>query len=113
MKGNRLSEYRKPISRKKQDLGYLCEDVNRKIAKLRDWNDDKNLKPYQLDAATSLLREIACLDLGFEVKLNDLQYCFGEMQVYSWEGSEQNLLLTSASPEFRSFWIGTKGPLYR
>ncbi len=103
MRGNRLSAYREPISRKKQNLGYLCEDVNRKIAKLRDWNDENDLEPNQIDAATSLVCEIACLDLGFELKLNDLQYCFGEMQVYLWEGSEQYFLIEECIAQIQEF----------
>ena len=82
-----MPAYREPMSRKKQNLGYLCEDLERKVAKLRDWNDEVEVEIYRLDEANGLISEISFLDLGFEKRLNDLQYCLGEMQMYLWDGS--------------------------
>ena len=98
-----MSAYREPISKKKQNLGYLCEDLERKIAKLRDWNDDGDVETYRLDEANSLISEIAALDLGFEIRLNDLQYCLGEMQMYLWDGSEQSLLIDECIAQIQEF----------
>jgi hypothetical protein len=98
-----LSAYREPISRKKQNLGYLCEDLERKITKLRDWNDEDHVETYRLDEATGLISEIAGLDLGFEVRLNDLQYCLGEMQMYLWDGSEHYLLIDDCIAQIQEF----------
>ena len=88
-----MPAYREPISRKKQNLGYLYEDLERKIAKLRDWNYEGDVENSRLDEANNLISEIAGLDLGFKIRLNDLQYCLGEMQMYLWDGSEQYLLI--------------------
>jgi hypothetical protein len=98
-----LSAYREPISRKKQNLGYLCEDLERKITKLRDWNDEDHVETYRLDEATGLISEIAGLDLGFEVRLNDLQYCLGEMQMHLWDGSEHYLLIDECIAQIQHF----------
>jgi hypothetical protein len=72
-----VSSYREPISKKKQNLGYLCEDLERKISKIRDWNDEDEVEPYRLNEANILISEIGFLDIGFEIRLNDLQYCLG------------------------------------
>ena len=98
-----MSAYREPMSRKKQNLGYLCEDLERKIAKLRDWNDEDDVETYRLDEANSLISEIAALDLGFEKRLNDLQYCLGEMQMYLWDGSEHYLLIDECIAQIQEF----------
>ncbi len=66
------------------------------MPKLRDWNHEDEVEIYRLDEANSQISEIAALVLGFEIRLNDLQYCPGEMQMYLWDGSEQHLFLTSA-----------------
>ena len=98
-----MSAYREPLSKKTQNLGYLCEDLERKIAKLRDWNDDGDVENYRLDEANNLISEIAALDLGFEIRLNDLQYCLGEMQMYLWDGSEQYLLIDECIAQIQEF----------
>jgi len=100
---HRLSAYREPISKKKQSLGYLCEDLERKIAKLRDWNDEHEVETYRLDEANSLISEIAALDLGFELRLNDLHYCLGEMQIYLWDRSEHYLLIGECISQIQEF----------
>jgi hypothetical protein len=98
-----MSAYSEPMSRKKRNLGYLCEDLERKIAKLRDWNDEDDVETYRLDEAYSLISEIAGLDLGFELRLNDLQYCLGEMQIYLWDGSEHYLLIDECIAQIQEF----------
>lgn len=98
-----MSAYREPISRKKQNLGYLCEDLERKVAKLRDWNDEDEVETYCLDEASSLISDIAALDLGFELGLNDLQYCLGEMQIYLWDRSEHYLLIDVCVAQIQEF----------
>jgi hypothetical protein len=98
-----VSAYREPISKKNQNLGYLCEDLRRKISKLHDWNDEKDLDTYRLNEANSLISEIEALDLGFEIRLNDLQYCLGEMQMYIWDGSELYLLLDECIAQIQDF----------
>jgi hypothetical protein len=103
MRKQKLTTNREPISRKKQNLGYLCEDLERKIAKLRDWNDEEEVDTYLLDEANSLISEISSLDLGFELRLNDLQYCLGEMQIYLWDGSEHYLLIDDCIAQIQEF----------
>jgi hypothetical protein len=103
MRKQKLTTNREPISRKKQNLGYLCEDLERKIAKLRDWNDEEEVDTYLLDEANSLISEISSLDLGFELRLNDLQYCLGEMQIYLWDGSEHYLLIDECIAQIQEF----------
>jgi cob(I)alamin adenosyltransferase len=98
-----LTAYREPISRKKQNLGYLCEDLERKITKLRDWNDEDDVESYRLDEANSLISEIAALDLGFELRLNDLQYCLGEMQIHLFDGSEHYILIDECITHIQDF----------
>jgi hypothetical protein len=98
-----LPAYREPVSRKKQNLGYLCEDIERKIAKLRDWNDEHDVEAYRLDEANNLISEIAALDLGFEIRLNNLQYCLGEMQMCLWDGSEHYLLIDDCIAQIQEF----------
>ena len=98
-----MSAYREPNSKKKQNLGYLCEDLERKIAKLRDWNDERDMEDYRLDEASDLIIQIKMLDLGIEVRLNDLQYCLGEMQMYLWDGSEHYLLIDECIAQIQEF----------
>ncbi len=98
-----MSAYREPLSKKKQNLGYLCEDLKRKIAKLRDWNVENDVETYHLVEANSLISKIAALDLGFEIRLNDLQYCLGEMQMHLWDGSEQSLLIDECIAQIQEF----------
>ncbi len=98
-----MSAYREPISRTKQNLGYVCEDLERKIAKLRDWNDQDEIETYHLDEANGLISEISTLDLGFELRLNDLQYCLGEMQIYLWDRSELYLLIDECMAQIQEF----------
>jgi hypothetical protein len=82
-----MPAHREPLARKKQSLGYLCEDLERKLSKLRGWDEIEDVDERQLDEVLALAKEIAQLDIGFERKLNDLQYLLGEMQVYMWEWS--------------------------
>lgn len=98
-----MPAYREPLSKKKQNLGYLYEDLERMISKLRDWNDEGDVETYRLDEANSLISEIAALDLGFEIRLDDLQYCLGEMQMYLWDGSEQSLLIDECIAQIQEF----------
>ena len=98
-----MSAYREPISRKKQNLGYLCEDLERKISKIRDWNDEDEVEPYRLNEANILISEIGFLDIGFEIRLNDLQYFLGEMQMYLWDGSAHYLLLDECNAQIQEF----------
>jgi hypothetical protein len=98
-----LPAYREPLSKKKQSLGYLCQDLEQKISKLRDWNDNDDVETYRLDEANGLISEIAALDLGFEIRLNDLQYCLGEMQMHLWDGSEPYLLIDECTAQIQEF----------
>ena len=98
-----MSAYREPISKKKQNLGYLCEDLVRKLSKLRGMSDEDKVEPYRLEEAKVLISEVLAQDLGFELKLNDLQYCLGEMQVHLWEGSEQYLLIDECIAQIQEF----------
>jgi hypothetical protein len=84
-----MHSYREPLRRKKQSLGYLCEDLNRKLAKLRDWNDQGQIDQHMLDQAAELIAEVSSLDIGIERRLNDLQYCLGEIRIHLWEDSAE------------------------
>ena len=98
-----MSAYREPIAKKKQNLGYLCEDLARRLSKLRGMSDEDKVEPYRLEEAKVLISEVLAQDLGFELKLNNLQYCLGEMQVHLWEGSEQYLLIDECIAQIQEF----------
>jgi hypothetical protein len=98
-----MPAYREPLRRKKQSLGYLCEDLARKLAKLRDWNDQGELEQDLLDQAGDLISEIAGLDIGIERRLNDLQYCFGEMQIHLWEGCVEYMQIDDCIAQIQDF----------
>jgi hypothetical protein len=98
-----MPAYREPLRRKKQSLGYLCEDLNRKLAKLLDWNDEGQIDQDTLDQAVGLTAEVSGLDIGIERRLNDLQYCLGEMQVYLWEDSVEYLALADCIAQIQDF----------
>jgi hypothetical protein len=82
-----MPAYREPLRRKKQSLSYLCEDLSRKLDKLRDWNDEGEVDEEMLDEAVEMIADIAGLDIGIEGCLNELQYFLGDMQIYLWEDS--------------------------
>lgn len=98
-----MSPYREPVRRKKQSLGYLCEDLNRKLSKLRDWNNDDQIDGDRLDQAVSLITEVSGLDIGIERRLNDLQYCLGEVRVHLLEDSAECLLLDDCIAQIQDF----------
>jgi hypothetical protein len=84
-----VATYREPLRRKKQSLAYLCEDLNRKLSQLIDWNDQNQLDGDMLNQVVWLIAEVSVLDIGIERGLNDLQYCLGEIQIHLWEGSDE------------------------
>ena len=84
-----MPAHREPLARKKQTLGYLCVDLERKLSKLRGWDELDQLDDEQLDEVLHMATEISQLDIGFERRLNDLQYLLGEMQIYMWEQSDR------------------------
>ena len=98
-----MPEYREPLRRKKQSLGYLCEDLNKKFAKLRDWNDQDQIDQHMLDQAAELIAEVSGLDIGIEKLLNDLQYCLGEMQIHLWEESIESMQLDDCIAQIQDF----------
>jgi hypothetical protein len=98
-----MPAYREPLRRKKQSLGYLCEDLIRKLAKLRDWNNDDQIDGAMLDQAVSLITEVSGLDIGIEKRLNDLQYCLGEMQIYLWEDSIEFMQIDDCIAQIQDF----------
>jgi len=98
-----MPAYREPLRRKKQSLGYLCEDLNRKLAKLRDWNDENQIDGDMLDEVFRLTAEVAGLDIGIERHLNDLQYGLGEMRVHLWEGSNESILIDDCIAQIQDF----------
>ena len=98
-----MKPYREPVSRKKQNLGYLCEDLERKIAKLRDWNDQDQIDQHMLDQAAELIAEVSGLDIGIERRLNDLQYCLGEMKIHLWEESIESMQLDDCIAQIQDF----------
>lgn len=95
--------YREPLNRKKQSLSYLCEDLNRKLSKLRDWNNDDQIDGDMLDQAANLTSEIAGLDVGIERRLNDLQYCLGEIRAHLWEDSTEYLQIDDCIAQIQNF----------
>jgi hypothetical protein len=98
-----MPAYREPLRRKKQSLGYLCEDLSRKLAKLRDWNDQDQIDQHMLDQAVELIAEVSGLDIGIEKLLNDLQYCLGEMQIHLWEESIESMQLDDCIAQIQDF----------
>ena len=98
-----MPAYREPVRRRKQSLGYLCEDLNRKLAKLRDWNDQDQIDSGMLDQAAWLSDEIAGLDIGIERRLNELQYCLGEIRVHLWEDSAEYLQVEDCIAQIQNF----------
>lgn len=98
-----MPAYREPLRRKKQSLGYLCEDLNRKLAQLRDWNDQDQIDKHMLDQTAELIAEVSGLDIGIERRLNDLQYCLGEMQIHLWEDSIEYLQIDDCIAQIQDF----------
>jgi hypothetical protein len=101
-----MPAYREPLRRKKQSLGFLCEDLDRKLSKLRDLNDECQLDEDKLEQAVRLTAEIAGLDIGIDIRLNDLQSCLGEMQVYLWEDFAEYLELDESIAQIQNFLDG-------
>ena len=98
-----MPAYREPLRRKKQSLGYLCEDLSRKLAKLRDWNDQDQIDQHMLDQAAELIAEVSGLDIGIERRLNDLQYCLGEMKIHLWEESIESMQVDDCIAQIQDF----------
>ena len=98
-----MPAYREPLRRKKQSLGYLCEDLSRKLAKLRDWNDQDQIDQQMLDQAAELIAEVSGLDIGIERRLNDLQYCLGEMKIHLWEESIESMQVDDCIAQIQDF----------
>ena len=98
-----MPAHRESLARKKQSLGYLCEDLERKLTKLRGWDEVEQIEEQQLDEALVLAKEIAQLDIGFERRLNDLQYLLGEMQIYMWEWSDRYQRLDECIAQIQDF----------
>ena len=98
-----MPAYREPLRRKKQSLGYLCEDLSRKLAKLRDWNDQDQIDQHMLDQAAELIAEVSGLDIGIERRLNDLQYYLGEMKIHLWEESIESMQLDDCIAQIQDF----------
>lgn len=98
-----MPAYRKPLRRKKQSLGYLCEDLNKQLSRLRDWNDEGQIDQEMLDQAARLIAEICGLDLGIESRLNTLQYCFGEMRIHLLEGTAEYLKVDECIAQIQEF----------
>lgn len=98
-----MPAYREPLRRKKQSLGYLCEDLSRKLVKLRDWNDEGQVDEGMLDQAVELIAQVSGLDIGIERRLNDLQYCLGEMQTHLWEESIESMQLDDCIAQIQHF----------
>jgi hypothetical protein len=98
-----MPAYREPLRRKKQSLGYLCEDLSRKLDKLRDWNDQDQIDQHMLDQAAELIAEVSDLDIGIERRLNDLQYCLGEMQIHLWEESIESMQVDDCIAQIQDF----------
>lgn len=94
---------REPLARKKQSLGYLCEDLARKLDKLRGFDEIEKIDGSDLNQALSLAKEIFQLDIGFETRLNDLQYHLGEMRVHLWEGGEQYRIIDDCIAQIQHF----------
>ena len=98
-----MGAFREPLARKKQSLGYLCEDLEQKLIKLRGWDENQDVDETELHDALALTREIALLDIGIERKLNDLQYRLGEMQIYMWEWSQQYQRIDECIAQIQEF----------
>jgi hypothetical protein len=98
-----MNSYRESRGIKKRSLGYLCEDLIRKLTKLRDCNDEGQIDPEMLDQALELVIEVSGLELGIERRLNDLQYCLGEVQIYLWEGSDEYLRVEDCIAQIQDF----------
>jgi hypothetical protein len=98
-----MQAYRGPLGSKKQSLGYLCEDLKRKLAKLRDLNNEDQIDEEMLDRAVELIAEVSGLDIGSERRLNDLQYCLGEIQIHLWEGSIESLQINDCIAQIQDF----------
>jgi hypothetical protein len=98
-----MSAYRGPLRSKRQSLAYLCEDLNRKLAKLRDWNDEGQVDEGMLDQAVELIAQVSGLDIGIERRLNDLQCCLGEMQIHLWEESIESMQIKDCIAQIQDF----------
>jgi hypothetical protein len=98
-----MPAHRQSLARKKLSLGYLCEDLERKLVKLRGWDEMEQVDDQQLEEVLALVRAISQLDIGVERKLNDLQYLLGEMQIYMWEWSQQDQRIDECIAQIQDF----------
>lgn len=98
-----MSANREPLRRKMQSLGYLCEDLTRKLAKIRDWNDEGQIDQEMLDQAAELIKQVSGLDIGIERKLNEVQYILGEILVHLWEDSIEAMQLEDCIAQIQEF----------
>jgi len=98
-----MPAYREPLARKKLSLGYLCEDLEQKLSKLRGWDEFHQVDENQLDEVLALTLEITFLDIGIESKLNNLQYLLGEMQMYMGDRSEHYQRIDECIAQIQEF----------
>jgi hypothetical protein len=98
-----MGAYREPHSRKMLSLTYLCEDLELRLAKLNDWNNERELNPRDIDKACLIVRQLGQMDLGFLGELNRLQFLFGDMQEELWEGSPEYELLDQSIELIQDF----------
>jgi hypothetical protein len=98
-----MTAYREPLRRKKQSLGYLCEDLTIKLSRLRDWNDEGQIDEEMLNQAAKLITEVSGLDIGIERRLSDLQYCLGEIRIHLWEDSAQYFQVEDCIAQIQNF----------
>ena len=101
--GLRVDAYREPHARKKQSLAYLCEDLELSLAKLHDWNNERELDSRDIDKALLIVRQLGQMDLGFLGELNRLQFLFGDMQEGLWEDSPEYELLDQSIELIQDF----------
>jgi hypothetical protein len=98
-----VATYCEPLRHKKQSLGYLCEDLNRKLSQLLDWNDQDQIDRDMLNQAVRLIAEVSGLDIGIERSLNNLQHLLGEIQIHLWDDSAEYVQIDACLCQIQDF----------
>lgn len=98
-----MSERREIATMRKQFLLQLCKNLSGKVANLREWKTERVIDEELLKQAENLALQTLSLDIGFEIRLNELQCCLGKIRVYLVEDSAHYLLVEDCIGQIQHF----------
>ena len=68
-------------SKRKSDLGYLCEDTRKHLEGIADFTKSDPYLMALVESCRNRLDSLSVIDIGSQHQLNEIQYLLGEMQV--------------------------------